>query len=84
MSSSGMGRDVHSLTVHPALPLPTAASPTLRGAPKDDFGEAVVLDDMPEPCQFLSLDSCQKRFLWAHAEVDLVPHPAVGPVLQVG
>ena len=29
-------------------------------------------------------DSCQKRFLWAHKEVDLVPHPVVGLVLQVG
>ena len=24
------------------------------------------------------------RFLWTHKEVDLVPHPAVGLVLQVG
>ena len=28
--------------------------------------------DMPEPCKFPSLDSCQKRFLWTHEEVDLV------------
>ena len=40
--------------------------------------------DMSEPCKFSSLDSCQKRFLWAHKEVDLAPHPVVGLVLQVG
>ena len=39
--------------------------------------------DMPEPCKFPSLDSCQKRFLWTHKEVDLPPHPVVGLVLQV-
>ena len=39
--------------------------------------------DMPEPCKFPSLDSCQKRFLWTHKEVDLAPHPVVGLVLQV-
>ena len=26
------------------------------------FGKAVVASDMPEPCEFLSLDSCQKTF----------------------
>ena len=40
--------------------------------------------DTSEPCKFPSLDSCQKRFLWAHKEVDLAPHPVVGLVLQVG
>ena len=40
--------------------------------------------DVPEPCKFLSLDSCQKRFLWTYKEVDLAPHPAVGLLLQVG
>ena len=39
---------------------------------------------MPKPCEFSSLDSCQKRFLWTHNEVDLAPHPVVGLVLQVG
>ena len=34
--------------------------------------------DMPEPCKFPSLDSCQKRFTWTHKEVDLAPHPVVG------
>ena len=51
---------------------------------KDGFGEAVVACDMPEPCKFPSLDTCQKRFLWTHKEVDLAPHPNVGLVLHVG
>ena len=28
--------------------------------------------------------SCQKRFLWTHKDVDLVPLSAIGLVLQVG
>ena len=40
--------------------------------------------DMPEPYKFLSLDSCQKRFLWILKEVNLALHPVVGLVLQVG
>ena len=40
--------------------------------------------DIPKPCKFLSLDSCQKWFLWTHKEVDLASHPVVGLVLQVG
>ena len=39
---------------------------------------------MPAPCKFSSPDSCQKRFLWTHKEVDLAPHPVVGHELQVG
>ena len=39
---------------------------------------------MPDPCKFLSLDSCQKRILWTHEEVDLAPHPVAGLVLQAG
>ena len=49
--------------VHPAIPPPTKGSPCLQGALKDGFGEAVVACDMPEPCKFPSLDSCQERFL---------------------
>ena len=44
--------------VHPAFPLPTAASHILQGAMKDGFGEAVVVCGMPESCKFPSLDSC--------------------------
>ena len=83
MSSSGMGRRCPLFDVaHPAFPLPTTASPTLQGAPKDGFGEAVVVCDMPELSKFPSLDSCQKRFLWTHKEVDLAP--VVGLVLKLG
>ena len=70
--------------VHPAFPLLTTALPTLQGALIDGFGEAVTACDMPKPCTFPSLDSCQKRFLWTHRVVDLSLHPVIGPVLQVG
>ena len=40
--------------------------------------------DMPEPCKFPSLGSCQKRLLWTHKEVNLTLHPVVGLVFQVG
>ena len=52
--------------VHPAVPLPTTASSTLRGALGVVLEEAVVVCDMPKPYEFPSLDSCQKRFLWTH------------------
>ena len=57
--------------VRPAFPLLTTMSPTLQGVLKDVFGEAVMACDMPKPCKFPSLDSCQKRWLWTHKEVDL-------------
>ena len=60
------------------------ASSTLQGALKDGFEESVMACNMPEPCKFPSLDSCQKRFLWTHKEVNLAPYPVVGLVLQVG
>ena len=37
--------------------------------------------DMPAPCKFPSLDSCQKRFLWTHKEAELDPHPLVHLVI---
>ena len=40
--------------------------------------------DTPEPCKLPSVDSCQKRFLWTHKDVDLAPHTVVGLVLPVG
>ena len=82
--SSGTGGDVHSDVVHPAFPRLTTASPIIQGALKDGFGEAVVACDIPEPCQFPSLDSCQKRLQWTHEEADLPSHPVVGLVFQVG
>ena len=51
---------------------------------KDGFGDAAIACDVPEPYKFPSVDSCQKRFLWTHKEVDLVPYQVVGLVLQVG
>ena len=54
-NSSGMGRYVLS-DVHPVLP-------SLQGNLKDGFGEVVMACDMPEPCRFLPLYSCQKKFL---------------------
>ena len=62
--------------VYPAFPLPTKASPTLKGALKDGFEEAVMVCGLPEPCKFPSLDSGQKRFLWTHKEIDLAPAPS--------
>ena len=60
------------------------ASPTLQGALNDNFAEAVVACDMPEPCKFPPLDSCQKKFLWIQKGVDLDPLLVVGLVLQAG
>ena len=40
--------------------------------------------DMPRPCEFSSVKSCRKRFLWTHKLVDLALCPVVGFVLQVG
>ena len=70
--------------VHQAFLLPTTALPILQGALMDGFGEAAMACDMPEPCKFLSLDSCQTGFLWTCKEVDLAPHPVVSLALQVG
>ena len=69
--SSGMSRDVHSLMMsiqhflckpwhHPPSKVPWR------------IGEAGMACDMPAPCKFPSLDSCQKRFLWTHKEADVV------------
>ena len=85
VSSSGIGKDVHSLVLsiqHFLCRKP--ASPILQGALKDGFGEAGVACDIPEPCKFPSSDSCQKRFLWTQKEVYLAPNPVIGLMLQVG
>ena len=66
---------------HPAFPLHTMALPILKGALKDGLER---LCDMPEPCKFLTLDSYQKRFPWAHEDVDLAQYLVDGLVLQVG
>ena len=64
--------------VHPAFTLLSTALATLQGALKDGSGGAVVACDVTEPFKFPSLDSCQRRFLWTHREVDLALHPFVG------
>ena len=60
------------------------ALPNLQGVPKDDFGEDVMACVMHEPCNFPSLDSCQKKLQWTHKEADLALHPVIGLVLQAG
>ena len=67
-------------SIHPAFPPPTTTSSILRRAPRNDSGEATVVPDMPEPCKFPSLDSCQKTFLWTSKDADLAPHPVFGLV----
>ena len=39
--------------------------------------------DMPKPCEFPSLDSCQKRFLWDYKEAELASYQLVGLAFQV-
>ena len=52
VSSSGHGQGCPLFdVVHPSIPLLTT-SPTLKSALKDDFGQAVMLCDMPKPCTF--------------------------------
>ena len=58
----GQGRPLFDV-VSREYPLPTTALPTLQGVSKDGFGEAGLVFDMPESCEFPSLDSCLKRFL---------------------
>ena len=70
--------------VQPAFPLPATTLPILQSALRNGFGEAVVTCDMLELCQFPSLDSFQKKFLWTHKQVDLAPYPVIGLVLQEG
>ena len=57
VSSFGMGRCPLFDVFHPAFPLPTTASPTLQGALKDSYREAVVECDMPKAGKFPSFDS---------------------------
>ena len=83
VSRSGVGRDVQFLVLYIQYFLcrPRRRLP-FQGDLKDGFG--VVACDMPEPCKFPSIDSCQRRFLWTDTEVDLASHSVVGLVLQVG
>ena len=74
VSSSGTGRDVHSLMLSIQHFLCRSRRRLFSKVLKDGFGEAVVACDMPEPCKFPSLDSCQKKFLWTHKGFNLAPH----------
>ena len=46
--------------------------------------ERLLWRDMPEPCKFPFLDSCQERFQWTYKKDNLALHPVVGLVRQVG
>ena len=84
MSSSGIGWDVSSLmsSIHYFLCRPRGRSS--YKVPGKMVLETVVVCDMPEPCEYLSPDSCPRRFLWDLEKVDLALRPVVGLLLQVG
>ena len=82
MTISGMGRDDYALMLYIQHFLCRPQRRTLQDALKDGFGEAIMAWDMPEPCKFPPLDTCQKRSLWTHQKVDLAVHPVIGLVLQ--
>ena len=84
VSSSGTGRDVHSLTRPPRFSYADHGIVDPPRYPEGWFGEAFMARDTPQPREFPSLDSCQKMFAWAHKEVGLALHPVVGLVFQAG
>ena len=85
MSSAGLDRGFHSLTLSVQLgPLPPTAAPTLQGALKDGFGEAVLERDMPEPDASLRLLTVAGRgSCGPTSDTDPASHPVAGLVLQV-
>ena len=70
--------------VHPAFPLRPRRRPPSRVPWRMIFERLSWRVTCPNRAKFSSLDSCQKRFLWTHKEVDLAPHPVIGLVLQAG
>ena len=74
MSSSGMGRDVHSMFLCSIFSANHGIAHPLRCLEECFFLVAVVVCDMPELCKFPSLDSCQMRFLWTHNKLDILLH----------
>ena len=84
VSSSGLGRGVHSLMLSIKH---FFCRPRRRLLSKVPW--RMILERLswrvayPETCKFPSLDTCQKRFLWTHEEVDLVLRPVVCLVLKV-
>ena len=83
-TSSGMDSDTQSLMLSTQDFHQQHTSPTLQGALKDGSREAVVSYDMPEPCKFLSLYSCQTMFLSANQTVELASHLVTRLTLKVG
>ena len=82
MSSSGMGRDIHSLTWFIRHFL---RRPRCRPSSKDGLEETLVACDTPEPCKFPSFDSCQEELpVCPTRKLTLFRSPVVGLVLQVG
>ena len=70
--------------VRPAFLLAILVLSTHKGdALRNGSGEAVVVRDLSEPCEFSSLDSCQMRFPWAHNEDELAPHPVDSQSISV-
>ena len=67
-----------------SISLPATASPSLHGALKEGFREAVVARDMPEPYTYPPRGTCQERLLWTHKEFEVALHPVVGLELRVG
>ena len=86
MSSSGMGRDVHSfmLSTQRFLCRPRRRPPSKvpRRMVLERLSWRVTCPNHASIIKFPSLDSCRKRFLWTHKEVDLALHPVSGLVLQ--
>ena len=64
--------------------MPTTASPTLQGALKDGFGEAVVACDKPEPCKVPPLAKNQKlsNMLSAYVAI-LLTQKSRSPLLRI-
>ena len=56
LSSSGMLRVVHPLTLLSQLSLSATFPPSLHSALQDRLAEGVVSSHVPEPLQFASLD----------------------------
>ena len=84
VSSFGMGRDVHFFCSSSISSADHSVAHPPRSL-KVSYGLAVMACNIPEPCKFLSLDSCQKRFLWSqwtHKEADLASHPSVLKLLR--
>ena len=75
--------DAHSLTLSISISSADHSVIQTQGALEEGVREVLVVYDKPIPCKFPSLDSCQKRFMWAPKAVDAAPHQVTGLVLHV-